>query len=184
MKKVLYAIMAVAMVSFIGCDKGDDDKIDTGELEWLKVTLRFDTDGKGPEGKAYLFYLENEFVNDPKPLGIWTGIPFINDVNGDKIFSIAEGEIRVNKDQNTGLYINESSVVFTEHGLSSVYGTPKTNGRYVLLVDLDVTPYIRSWMEFKPIDYPVPDIINYSAIEKTFDRDAEHELMGDRFEDW
>jgi hypothetical protein len=109
--------------------------------------------------------LETQFVDDPKPLGFWTEIPHINDVNGEPIFSVAEEEeLRVSKDENTGKYINESNVVITDFRFSASYGTPMTDGRYVILIALDSGGERYTWKEFNPKDYPVSDIKNYSVL--------------------
>jgi hypothetical protein len=117
MKRIIFIWTIVSMV-FAGCTKEDELTIQEAEFPSLKVKMKFDTDGEGPRGTMYLFYLSDIHVDNLRPQTMLRPSEFciLQDVNGEPIAPKYSYEIKSDKDSVTGKYVNSSTVEKYLHG--------------------------------------------------------------------
>ena len=176
MKRLLLIITVVTLIMFAGCKKNDDaEKNDT---IWVKVEMSFDSDGEGPKGTMYLFYLENVFVDNYKPT-IIEKICYLSDVNGEYVLPIYSESFKASTDANTGKYINKSTAIafwYESLSSSSVNSVPKYGdsryGDYLIVIDLDNDSYTQTSKKVT-----LTKTNQELLLQKTFQRDKEIDYL-------
>lgn len=134
MKKILLFVLVSLLL--IGCSS-DDDNTDTGKDSLIYIETKFDKGEEAPEGDVFLFYLDNVNVTSEIPIFAGSdGTCALRDVNNEYVLPVYKTKLIKNKDQNTGKYINLSSVMIDIKSLSVTYGTPKKDGKYLLAIQI------------------------------------------------
>lgn len=176
MKNLLLVLFGV--VVFMGCSK--DDKGDKREIIALHFEMCYDTDGKGPEGNIFLFWLNGQhlaeeihptfFEHEGKDMCA------ITDVNGEYVYQTYKRNFSPSKDSETGKYKNISNALIHLTEGENDFGLEEgisLKGEYLVIIKLESSPYSYTFNQFM-----VNDIIK---IKHTFKRDSEDY---NKFEKW
>ncbi|GEM_PF-6421651 len=163
MKRILFFLLLIVPFVFISCSN-DDDKEEEPTMMGIKVISKFDTGDKGPEGRVYIFNLDNTHPKDLNPY--FSGdICYLRDVNGESIFSIYEAKIGSDKDAS-GKYINSSTNAIYTDKLSYLYGKPEIKGKYLLVINVRRNP---SDIKYSGNSYSYKEVtFSNQTLEKTF----------------
>ncbi|MBQ6204164.1 MAG: hypothetical protein IJK46_08745 [Prevotella sp.] len=174
-RKMVLHLMAILMVTipcvdFTSCGSDDDDSPNnSSSLDFIQVRV-YSEDVTAPNGNAYLFYVDNylDMIEDLRPSTVLEWTPTISyQYNREtkymtpisKYGSKYKGDLLVN--ENKGYSVH--SIYWYE--LSTLYGTPKPGGKYVLMVDLRNGVYLKAYKELT--------ITNNSIIEVHFPKASE-----------
>ncbi len=143
MKKTLLGLATLALL-LAGCKKEDEGE----KVTWVKIETSYDTDGKGPEGEVCVYDLTHNKITDYTAYRVldrnYKPLHWIKDVNDESVYPTYIGKLHLDKDQNTGKYINKSSTTIFSYELT-------TADKYLIVIDLDSSP--RRYT-YKVIDWP------------------------------
>lgn len=176
MKNALFLLLLFA---FIGCSK-DDKKEDESKLKYIQIKMKYDTDGVGPSGEVFVFFLKGKHPKENAKPRFFDykdeSMCAIMDVNGEYIYHTYKTKFKAFKDENTGKYKNESSVVLNMEGGINGLSFPdgeSQEGNYLIVIDLSNESY-RYTYKYLTINESV-------VLEKTFQRNPED---SESYEEW
>ena len=127
MKKI---ISLLTLFSLLACT-GEKDLPDVG---YIRVFAKYDAGEAGPEGRAFLFDLDDIFV-DNYDVHVFGEYIYILDVNGERVYPLYINDLTVQKDESTGKYINKSKASF--YPLSG----DNKGRKFIIGIDLNSSPY-------------------------------------------
>jgi hypothetical protein len=140
----------------ISCSKGGDDPEEQLPT-YIKITAKYDTEIKGPEGRIMAFELKNNHVSEYR-----FGYGYLNndddrsfwmyDVNNEYVYPFLDKELNPKKNSSTGAYINLSEYWIGSDDLP--YSVRDDESREILILiavsnwDTDVYTYkVLSWKQ-------------------------------------
>ncbi|MBP5359910.1 MAG: hypothetical protein J6129_00310, partial [Bacteroidaceae bacterium] len=148
----MQTIIMVAMLSvgFMSCNSDDDDK-EKSSLDYIQVRV-YSKDITAPNGNVYLFYVDGyvDKIKSMKPYTTLDWTPLISYTYNreskymtpvSKYGTKSDGDLLVNEGKGYSVY----SIYW--NSLSSLYGIPKSGGKYVLLVELRNGVYLKAYKE-------------------------------------
>ncbi len=149
-----------------GCSKSDEEDVVDKET-YLSLSIKMSSDiGRAIEGNIFLFKLDGKFLKDTIPYHIYRddyeyeGSYFVLfDVNNEYLYPDKYYSFKSYKDEKTGKYVNEARKLLSFGGSNVL-----KNGIYLVVLDLDNTPYSFS--------YKVIDTNKSKSIEKIFKTDV------------
>ena len=150
MKYVLYVFATLFVIGLTSCSK-DDDGEESPSLDYIQIRV-FSEDALAPNGNVYLFYVENYInkISSMKPSTVIEWTPTISYTSNheshimtpvSKYGSKYKGDLLCCDEEGYSVY----SIYWNK--LSTLYGTPKPGGKYVLMVDLRSPIFPKAYRE-------------------------------------
>lgn len=171
-------VVLIGLFVFTGCSK--DDKEDKKEIIALHFEMSYDTDGKGPEGNIFIFWLDKQHLAEEIHPTFFEyqgkDMCAIKDVNGENVYQTYKSSFSPSKDSETGKYKNISNALIHLTEGDNDFGLEKgmsLKGEYLVIIKLESSPYSYTFNQIT-----VDDIIK---IKHTFKRDSEDYSQ---FEEW
>lgn len=131
--EIMKRYVLFVVIALLGCSKSEEPE---NKLNWVKAEISFDqpdVNGKGPEGKLFLFSLNGKHPKELKPYVVstsTTSICYIKDVNNEEIFSNYQRSFTSYKNSSTGLYENKSIITVYSYEISPYI----EEGEYLLVL--------------------------------------------------